>query len=222
LGLLYPIESGFARSFLNYEVMKTTLGIVLLIAGFSFISSAQNFDAGIVAGFAATQVDGDTYSGYNKAGPIVGIWVGRRINHQLYARMELRYIQKGSYEKKVQDGATTGYYRMRLNYFEIPLILGYRFGNGFNALIGLSSGYLGRAVEMNQFGPYPSEDIQKFQKFELAGMGGIEYNQSEHWAFNAVFSYSILPIRPHKVNIINRWNRGQYNNVIEVVARFKF
>jgi opacity protein-like surface antigen len=111
---------------------------------------------------------------------------------------------------------------MRLNYYEIPLILGYRFGNGLNALVGLSFGYLGKAVEMNQSGPYPPEDIQKFQKFEFAGMAGVEYNQSEHWAFNLMYSYSIIPIRPHKVSIINRWNRGQYNNVIELVARYKF
>ena len=202
--------------------MRQLIQSILLAFCLSIPTFAQNFDAGIVAGFAATQVDGDTHSGYNKVGPIAGIWVGRRINNVLYTRFELRYVQKGSYAKDIQDGATTGYFRMRLNYFELPVLLGYRFGNGLNALLGLSFGYLGKAVEMNQFGTYPPEDIQKFQKFEFAGMAGIEYNQSEHWAFNLLYSYSILPIRPHKVSIINRWNRGQYNNVIELIARFKF
>jgi opacity protein-like surface antigen len=202
--------------------MKNILTIILLIVGFSTVTSAQNFDAGIVAGIAATQVDGDTHKGYDKAGPIVGIWVGRRLGNKLYTRMELRYIQKGSYAKDAKDETTTGLYRMRLNYFEIPIILGYRFGNGFNALVGLSGGYLAKAKEMNQFGDYPAEDIQEFRKVEFAGMFGAEYNQSEHWAFNLMFSYSIFPIRPFKAtSTINRWDRGQYNNVLELVARYK-
>jgi len=202
--------------------MRITVVSIMLFVGFSTQTIAQNFDAGIIAGLAATQVDGDTHSGYNKAGLIIGIWVGRRINNIFYARGELRYVQKGSFEKSIQDGATIGFYRMRLNYYEMPLILGYRFGNGLNALAGLSIGYLGKAVEMNQSGPYPEEDIQKFRKAEFAGMAGVEYNQSEHWAFNAMFSYSIFPIRPFIITTINRWNRGQYNNVIELVARYKF
>jgi len=193
-----------------------------LTLGISFHALAQKFDAGFVAGLAATQVDGDTHKGYNKAGPIAGIWVGHRLSNVLYARMELRYIQKGSFAKETADDITTGHYRMRLNYFEIPVILGYRFGNGFNALLGLSGGYLAKAREMNQYGDYPDEDIKEFRKVELAGMGGVEYSYSEHWAFNLTFSYSIFPVRPFKTtSSIRRWDRGQYNNVLELVARYK-
>lgn len=191
---------------------------IILVAGTSLELQAQTFDAGFVAGIAATQVDGDTHRGYNKAGPVAGVWVGRRINNTLYTRFELRYIQKGSYAKTTQDG---GYYRMRLNYFEIPILLGYRFGNGFNALAGLSAAYLAKAQEMNEYGSLADEDIKRFRKVEFAGKVGIEYNHSEHWAFNAVFHYSILPIRPYPVIPTNRWDRGQYNNLIELVARYK-
>jgi len=202
--------------------MKIAIISILLIIVISTHSRAQYFDAGFVCGLAATQVDGDGNAGYDKAGPIAGIWVGRRLNHVLYTRMELRYIQKGSYAKTTQDdGATIGFYRMRLNYLEMPVVFGYRLNNGFNALLGLSAGYLGKALEMNEFGSFPAEDIQKFHKFEFAWRFGIEYNQSEHWAFNVMYSYSMFPIRPHKGNITYRWDRGQYNNVIELVARYK-
>jgi len=200
-------------------MMRTILAIILLLAGFSTHTSAQNFDAGFIFGLAATQVDGDTHSGYNKAGPIAGIWVGHRLSNVLYSRMEMRYIQKGSFAKSIDNGSN--YYRMRLNYFEIPLILGYRFGNGLNALFGLSGGYLAKAIEMNQYGSFPPEDIKKFHDFELAGMVGIEYNYSEHWAFNAMFTYSIIPIRSYPGHITYRWDRGQYNNVLELIARYK-
>lgn len=194
------------------------LGILLLI-GVSSHAWAQNFDAGFILGIAATQVDGDSHAGYNKMGPITGFWVGHRLTSSLYSRMELRYIQKGSFAKDPQDGAS--FYRMRLNYFEIPVILGYRLRNGFNPIIGLSGGYLIRAVEMNEFGSFPPEDIQKFNKFEFAGLAGLEYNSNEHWTFTFLFSYSIFPVRPFNSDITYRWNRGQYNNVLELMARYK-
>ncbi|NVO08471.1 MAG: PorT family protein [Bacteroidales bacterium] len=201
--------------------MRIAIIFILLIIGISIRPKAQQFDAGFVCGLATSQVDGDGNSGFDKAGPIAGIWVGHGLNRVFYARMELRYIQKGSFAKTVQDGVTIGHYRMRLNYLEIPVIIGYRFGNGFNALAGISTGYLGKAQEMNEFGSFPLEDIQKFHKFEFAWRFGFEYNQSEHWAFNVMYSYSMFPIRPHKENITYRWDRGQYNNVIEFVARYK-
>jgi opacity protein-like surface antigen len=200
--------------------MRIILSVVLVVC-ISFLAKAQKFNAGFVCGLAATQVDGDGNGGYNKAGPIAGIWVGHRLTSVLYARMELRYIQKGSYAKNNEEGGGGSFYRMRLNYFEIPLILGYRLHNGINPIIGLSGGYLAKAREMSQFGNFPAEDIQKFNKFEFAGLIGLEYNKSEHWAFCGLFSYSIFPIRPHKGNVTYRWDRGQYNRVLELVARYK-
>lgn len=194
---------------------------LLLFSFLHFGLYAQHFDAGFVGGIAATQVDGDGNAGYDKAGPILGIWVGHRINTSFYARGELRYAQKGSFAKNVEEGVSSSYYRMRLNYFELPLILGYRLKNGFNPIVGLSAGYLAKAKEMNQYGSFPSEDIKKFNKFEFAYLLGLEYNRSERWAFYLVFTYSILPIRNQPTNPTNRWDKGQYNNVLELVARYK-
>lgn len=201
--------------------MRNITLLTLLFFCISNSITAQRFDAGFLCGIAATQVDGDSYSGYNKMGPIAGIWVGHRLSSVLYTRMELRYLQKGSYAKKTEEGSGTSFYRMRLNYFEIPLLLGYRLRNGFNPLIGLSGGYLIKAKEMNEYGLLPAEDIQKFRKVEFAGLLGMEYNKSEHWAFTLVFTYSIFPIRPHNSDVVYRWNRGQYNNVFELIARYK-
>lgn len=201
--------------------MKNIFLLIIFFWGVSSHTWAQRYDAGFVLGFSATQVDGDSHSGYNKMGPIAGIWVGHRLTSLLYARMELRYIQKGSYAKNAQESSSTSFYRMRLNYFELPLILGCRLRNGFNPIAGLSGGYLIRAKEMTEYGLLPAEDIQLFRKFEFAGLLGLEYNKSEHWAFSFVYTYSLFPIRPHKSSITYRWNRGQYNNVLELMARYK-
>jgi opacity protein-like surface antigen len=200
--------------------MRSTATQLLLILAVLIVNPlfGQHFKAGFTLGVAATQVDGDGHSGYNKAGPILGIWVSRNLGGNLFARFELRYIQKGSYAKNTDDGA---YYRIRLHYIEMPLLIGYRFVNGFSAKAGLSGGYLAEAKEMNELGGFPPEDISAFRKYEVAGLAGIEYNYSERWALGVLYSYSILPIRPFEGNITYRLQRGQYNNVLEFYARLK-
>lgn len=189
--------------------------IILL---FTFTTYAQHFSAGFVGGLAATQVDGDGYGGYDKAGPIGGVWVGTRINTTLYWRFELKYIQKGSFAKTSEDG---DWFRMRLHYFELPILIGYRFGNSFNAIGGISGGYLAKATEKNRYSEIPEELTKLFHSIEVAGKAGIEYNQSEHWAFSVIFSYSIFPIRTFDVTIPASWKKGQYNQVLELVVRYK-
>ncbi|HNT41752.1 MAG: PorT family protein [Bacteroidales bacterium] len=196
------------------------LCVILIISACPAVVFSQGFKAGFTLGIAATQVDGDTYGGFDKAGPVAGVWVGRNLGNSWLGMMELRYAQKGSYAKTTVN-EFNGYYRMRLHYFELPVMGGYRFVNGFQTLGGISLGYLAKAEEMTELGPFPEEDISAFNQFELAMLCGVEYNYSEHWAFGAFFSYSIFPIRPYKGNITYRMNRGQYNQVVELLVRYK-
>lgn len=196
------------------KIITACLIIILTIS-----ANAQNFNAGFTLGLAATQVDGDSYGGFNKAGPVAGIWIGRNFHDNWFGRMELRYVQKGSYAKTSQESSS--FYRIRLHYFEVPLFVGYRFGNSFQALAGFSLGYLGKAEEMTDQGSFPDENIAAFKKYEFAGIGGIEYNYSERWAVGLFFCYSIFPIRPYDNNITYRLDKGQYNQVLEFNVRYK-
>lgn len=193
--------------------------IIILIQSYSLSLVAQRFDAGFTLGVAATQVDGDGYGGYNKAGPIAGIWVEHNLKNEWFGRIELRYTQKGSYAKTSEESSS--YYRMRLHYYEAPIFVGYRLKNKFQVMGGFSVGYLGKAQEMTNWGSFPDEDIDAYKEFEFAGIAGVEYRYRERWIIGAFASYSILPIRPHKGNITYRLNRGQYNQVLELAVRFK-
>lgn len=194
-------------------------GFVLLCLNYTQIHG-QNFRGGLIVGVAATQVDGDTYGGYNKAGPIAGIWVERSTLSDWFYRVGFRYIQKGSYAKN-RSIDNPDLYRMRLNYFDLPLCAGYRFVNGINAVLGLSVGYLSKATEENSLGPFPQEEVSTFKKFEFAAIAGLEYNYSTNWRFGLNFSYSILPVRPYRDNISYRMNKGQYNRILEFVAIYR-
>jgi len=195
------------------------IGLIPLLLSL-YQANAQNFKGGLLAGIAATQVDGDTYGGYDKAGPIAGFWVERSKLSGWFYRLSFRFIQKGSYAKS-RSTDIPDFYRMRLNYFDLPVLAGYRFVNGFNVVLGLSGGYLSKATEENSLGPYPQEEVSTFKKFEIAGIAGMEYNYSSKWRFGLNLSYSILPVRPYKDNISYRMNNGQYNRVIEFVSIYR-
>ncbi|MEY1638798.1 porin family protein [Tenuifilum osseticum] len=195
------------------------IGLIPLLLSL-YQANAQNFKGGLLAGIAATQVDGDTYGGYNKAGPIAGIWVERNFLPDWFFRISFRYIQKGSYAKD-RSSDSPDFYRMRLNYFDLPVVAGYRFVNGFNAVLGLSAGYLSKATEENSLGPFPPEEVSAFNKFEIAGIAGMEYNYSAKWRFGLNITYSIFPVRPYRDNISYRLNKGQYNRVLEFVAIYR-
>ncbi len=44
---------------------------------------AQEFNAGIFGGVTASQVDGDSYGGYNKLGFTAGVFVNREIDNNI-------------------------------------------------------------------------------------------------------------------------------------------
>jgi opacity protein-like surface antigen len=196
--------------------------IALVALQLSFIDTlAQGFNGGVTLGVAATQVDGDTYGGFDKAGPILGFWVERDLVADWFWRANFRFIQKGIFAK-IKDSNISDFYRMKLNYFELPFTFGYQFVNGFSAIAGTSVGYLTKATEENSLGTFPDSDASSFRKFEIAALAGMEYNYSENWRFGLMLSYSIIPIRPYNDNISYRMDTGQRNRVIEFLVVYRF
>ena len=49
---------------------------------------------GILAGYNATQVEGDTYKGYHKPGLVAGFYVQTDVAPAVFAAMEIKYSQK--------------------------------------------------------------------------------------------------------------------------------
>jgi hypothetical protein len=73
--------------------------IVFIITTLAITTYSQGFSGGLLAGMSATQVDGDGYGGYHRAGLAAGVWVGRSISPELAIRSELKsagYLWKAS------------------------------------------------------------------------------------------------------------------------------
>ena len=88
-------------------VKKISVLFLLFFPGLVF---AQSFNAGARIGIIASQVDGDTYEGFNKPGLTFGVYVSRKISDPFSMQFEMNFIQKGS--RKPVDEFNRTYYLM--------------------------------------------------------------------------------------------------------------
>lgn len=198
--------------------------IILLFSAFSFyVAPAQSFKGGLLAGLATSQVDGDTHSGYNRAGLIAGGYVGLNISKKLSGQMEMRFIQKGSYKKQNPDAGDYTVYSLRLNYVEMPFLIKYQYKYKLTFEAGLGFGYLASHKEGNENGPFPDYAQIPFHKFELNYQIGGYYQLFKNLSVNVRYLYSLLPIRQH-INGENKFlfSKGQFNNVICFSLYYQF
>jgi hypothetical protein len=160
-----------------------------------------------------SQVDGDSYDGYNKLGESISLSSIYRIDENKTFSIGIRYIQKGS--KFVDTKYYSAYYLLRLHYAEVPVLFHYYWQKKYILTIGLSYAYLFVAGEDNDgYGlrdPYPA-----LNKNEISYSAGLGYKINKTWDIFTLFSYSITPIRPFPGGQTYWFNRGLYNNYITI------
>ncbi|MCF8373359.1 MAG: PorT family protein [Bacteroidales bacterium] len=193
---------------------KLALIVCLLI---SLSATAQEFKGGIMAGFITSQVDGDSWAGYNKSGFSAGFFVNRQFNTKLAGQMELRYIRKGAIHDDTKTGGSS-YYRSRLNYAEVPLMVQYFKGN-FIFEGGGTFGVLINSTEEDLYGKISENELIAFNKIEIGSLIGFSYQVFEKLRINFRFQYSILPIRTNysdNISTVNDYYNQKYsfNNVL--------
>lgn len=197
-------------------MIRRTLFYLLFFFVCSF-ACAQDFNAGIRAGIAGTQVNGDKLSGFNKAGIIAGGFVNRKLSDHFTMQMEIVYIQKGS--RKPVDEFNT-FYRMRVHYIQVPLILRWHLTKKLDLTGGPSFGSLIFSQENDEYGVYLN--ALEFKKFEMSYNGGAIYRLSDTWSFDARYSHSITTIRPYPGPNFDFFDKGQYNVLIEFTLLYQF
>ncbi|MFM7218545.1 MAG: porin family protein [Bacteroidota bacterium] len=182
-------------------------------------ADAQSFSAGLRAGMTATQVDGDTYEGFDKAGLLGGIFVERSLSERFSLRMELDYIQKGS--RKPLDKDDNSYYRMRVNYLEVPFVARYRAGKKITLQGGPAFGVLVFSQEDDQTGVLIYSP--PFRKYEYSISAGLLYDLSEKVGVDVRYGFSVVPIRPFDFYAtFVYWDKGQFNSVIQLSLQYRF
>ncbi len=200
--------------------MKSGTFILLLFIGFTLpMSAQQRFKAGIKAGISTSQVAGDTYSGYNKAGFTGGALVTLAFSEKWTGQFEIIYTQKGSRHNGNPDKGDYNYYYLGLDYVEVPLLIQYHQGK-FTYELGPGIGFLIREEE--QFNFQNLTGANPFNKNEISINAGISYTIINNLAINWRFNHSLTAIREHASGASRWYNPGQMNNVLAFSLIYRF
>jgi hypothetical protein len=194
-----------------------SISVFLLLTG---SAQAQQFYAGVKAGVSATQISGDQLSGFNKAGIVGGGFVGLELSELFNLGVEILYYQKGSRKNADPEKEDSKSYLLRLNYFEIPVVLQWKFSKRFSFEAGPTFAALVGSIEEDEFGALSQP--REFSNTEIGFMGGIKVNLVNQFAFIARYENSLLPVREHLSGQGYRLNRGQYNTALMFAFQYTF
>jgi hypothetical protein len=202
--------------------MKKIILITAMLLVLSHWAFAQRFEGGLLAGFNATQVEGDYFKGYNKPGILAGFFVQTDVAPAIFAGMEIKYSQKGSRKRIKQNDPDPQKYIMRLGYVDVPLFVGFRTNDRGAVVAGVSAGYLIHAMEFNEYGEFPIEDQNAFNNLDLQPFLGFQFDMLDQIKLDLRFALSVLPIRGHPGEDATNyyWQNNQFNNVISLAAYY--
>lgn len=183
-------------------------------------ANAQVFNGGVTVGLVGSQVAGDTYSGYRKAGLFGGGFVNLELGKHSILQMELTYFQKGSRENPDSTNNYTSYI-LRLNYVELPLLYQYKLKKWiFEA--GPSLGFtIGYFEEYNGQTDFNGNDPAAVT---LQINVGVRFFVTEHFGFGLRTNNSLLNIRQNVVSgdVWRFWGYGQFNDALVISAFYQF
>jgi hypothetical protein len=199
--------------------------IFLLIFTLTAITlRSQNFNGGILAGVAGTQVAGDGYYGFHKAGIFAGGFVNYQISEHSAFQMEIEFFQKGSRENP--DSANNyNQYLFRVNYIELPVLYHYIVNKRFIIEAGPSCGFLVGYYEERYEEEIKGGNRPANVTFQLNA--GLYIYLTSHVMFNIRTNNSMLNIRSENAtgDILRIFpgNYGQFNDclVFSLYYRFK-
>lgn len=181
---------------------------------------AQVFSGGINAGIVGSQVAGDTYSGYNKAGIFAGGYVNLRTHAHTAFQIELSYIQKGSrHNPDIKNGDYT-FYLMQLGYVEMPIFMRYHLNRGLFLEAGPSVSVL---LHSHEEIDYLTQTANPFSLFNGSVLAGLGYPISDRLCFEFRTYTSLSPIRKNRVTG-DRYRLlwyGQFHDVILLMIGYK-
>ncbi|MBW7847029.1 MAG: PorT family protein [Bacteroidales bacterium] len=185
------------------------------------VSMAQLFTGGLKAGLVVSQVAGDRFSGFNKAGFNAGFWGAWHIVPGFSMQMDLAYIQKGSAQQASESRSDIPQYLLRLNYVEMPIVAHYQWEK-WAIEAGISFDFLVGHKETIDF--LSNDQGQVWRKMNPASVLGVQYQLTDHWAINLRSLNSILSIRKNSVpHNVRRYSRhyGAYNDALSFGMIYK-
>jgi hypothetical protein len=206
---------------------KAFLGLMFFTVLIVSSLHAQRFYGGVMGGFNGSQVEGDMAYGYHKLGGVLGAWVATDLGEQMYWSMEVKYSEKGS---RIIPSKKNDYWKYiyRLNYAELPLLLGYRYDENVSLFAGFSFNYLIYRYGEDSWGVDPSFFDLKLNKVDYEFLMGIRANfdllVNKDWArrteLDFRWQHSIVPF--YYFGKAARYiDTGQFNNLFSTTLLYR-
>lgn len=196
---------------------------LLVAVGFLFVLNvavAQRFDAGLFAGLNASQVEGDGFKGYHKAGVLAGAYVQTDIAPAIAAGFEFKYSQKGSRKKYDPKKPDQDKYVMRLGYIDIPIYLSFRTNDRSMIIGGIAPGILIHSKEINSYGELVEQDRQEFNTFDLQPFLGFRFDFLERTSVDLRWALSVVKCSDKPSATEYYFHNGLFNNVISLALYY--
>lgn len=180
------------------------------------ITSAQNFDAGLIGGFCTSQVSGDNLSGYNKLGSRFGTYINYPINKKMSYQLEMQFLQKGSKKPYTENSPET--YLFELNYIELPATLNYQVKKGISIESGLGTAFL---VDYKEQDEITDINTDKPNTLALDFLLGVQYDIKKNLKLNIRYANSISRIRKHASEEESGLNSGQFSSLVSFALMYQ-
>lgn len=180
------------------------------------ITSAQNFDAGLIGGFCTSQVSGDNLSGYNKLGSRFGAYISYPINKKMSYQLEMQFLQKGSKKPYTENSPET--YLFELNYIELPATLNYQVKKGISIESGLGTAFL---VDYKEQDEITDINTDKPNTLALDFLLGVQYDIKKNLKLNIRYANSISRIRKHASEEESGLNSGQFSSLVSFALMYQ-
>ena len=180
------------------------------------ITSAQNFDAGLIGGFCTSQVSGDNLSGYNKLGSRFGAYINYPINKKMGYQLEMQFLQKGSKKPYTENSPET--YLFELNYIELPATLNYQVRKGISIESGLGTAFLVGYKEQDEI---TDINTDKPNTLALDFLLGVQYDIKKNLKLNIRYANSISRIRKHASEEESGLNSGQFSSLVSFALMYQ-
>ncbi len=176
--------------------MKKSLKVFFLFIFFGLVQSgnAQGFDAALLLGLNAAQVNGDGLVGYHKVGLEGGLRVSYPLRTKTDLGLELLFSQRGSRSAYNIPGDLVNY--TTLNYLAVPFFINYKDWYieeedyyKVRAEGGFSYGYLFDVTSNNVV---LEDEIGNFKRNDLSIHVGVSYAVNKKWNFSARWTRGLL------------------------------
>lgn len=177
---------------LPYITLIFILGIVMQTTVFG-----QRIKGMAIAGGSLTQVEGDEVKGWDQFGFTGGLGAILPFAKNWDVNLETLFSQKGSYQKKQVDGdSLTGEYRLRLNYFEIPLYVTYTDKDVMSFGLGGYYGFLVSDREREHSGNQtPYTETVPFNSSDWGFLVDARVRIWKHLHLSVRYTQSLMSIR---------------------------